>query len=40
MDGYKLDDMKIYNFATDDVLEDQKSLQKCGIKGDCAMAYK
>ena len=40
LDGFNLDGMKIYNFATDEVLEDTKSLQKCGIKGDCAMAYK
>ena len=40
LSDFKSDDMKIHNLNTDEVLEDQKSLQKCGIKGDCAMAYK
>lgn len=40
LSDFKMDDLTIYNLNTDEALEDQKSLQKCGIKGDCAMAYK
>ena len=38
--GFKTADQKIFNFHSDEEFEDPKILQKCGIKGDCAMAYK
>merc|ERR1712126_526895 len=38
--GFKTSDQKIFNFHSDEEFEDPKILQKCGIKGDCAMAYK
>ena len=34
------DNQQIHDMNSDEELNDTSILQKCGIKGDCAMAYK
>jgi hypothetical protein len=38
--GMTPEEQKIWSLNSNEEFEEQKILQKCGIKGDCAMAYK